>query len=139
LIIVFIEILLIVAIGALFVFIDTHYPDTVDYLSQYLSQTRLSQVGAVLIVVVGCFLYFVREKWRLAYGLLELAFAAVYGFFALQKVGGQRGYVETLSIVAAVYLVVRGVDNIATGWKARRERLDQQRQRLREFIDSGKQ
>jgi len=133
-----IQIAVIAGIAGIFKLAKAYYPDILDYLSQYLSQHRLSQLGALLIVVAGCLLYLVRQKWRTVYGLLELGFATVYGFFALQKVGGEKGYVETLSIVAAVYLVVRGVDNIVIGWKAQNERIAEYNQRLREFIESGK-
>jgi len=92
-----------------------------------------------LIVAVGCGLYVVRQKWRLTYGLFELAFATVYGFFAVRKVGVSKGYVETISVVAAVYLVVRGVENITIGWKARRQWIKENRSRLQKYIESGKE
>ncbi len=92
-----------------------------------------------MIVAVGCGLYVVRQKWRLTYGLFELAFATVYGFFAVRKVGVSKGYVETISVVAAVYLVVRGVENITIGWKARRQWIKENRSRLQKYIESGKE
>ena len=132
------QIVTMAVLGFLLNFALKNYPHVIEYLSQYLSQHRLSQLGAVIILVVGCLLYLVRQKWRLTYGLLEVAFATVYGFFSLQKVGGQKGYIETVSIMAAVYLVVRGVDNIAIGWKTQKERIAQRRLILQEFIDLGK-
>jgi hypothetical protein len=58
------------------------------------------------------------------------------GFFAFQKLRESAGYVESVTIVAAMYLVVRGVDNVVTGCKVRNEKLVLDRQRLKEFIES---
>lgn len=48
------------------------------------------------------------------YGTIEVVFALAYGWYAINKVT-TMGYVESLSVVASVYLVVRGLDNIIVG------------------------
>jgi hypothetical protein len=126
-----------VLVISVFRLVKSFYPHVYNYLAQYLSTAKLSIFGASIILFIGVCLYIMREKWRLAYGLLEVAFAVVYGFFAFQKLREAAGYVESVTIVAAVYLVVRGVDNVVTGWKVRNENLVLDRQRLKNFIESG--
>jgi hypothetical protein len=134
-----VQLALIVLIGSLLKLAQAYYPTSLAYLSQFLSEHRLAQIGTALILVSGSLLYLVRQKWRLTYGLLEVAFATVYGFFSLQKIGGAKGYVETVSVVASVYLVVRGIDNVVIGLKSRQERIVQGRQQLSDFIKPGKE
>jgi hypothetical protein len=47
--------------------------------------------------------------------MVEVAFALVYGWFAVNRATESSGYVESMTIVAAVYLVVRGLDNVYEG------------------------
>lgn len=88
------------------------------FLSSFLSQFWINLIGVVAIFIVGAGLYLVREKWRVTYGILEVGFAMAYGWYAINKVA-HVGYVETISIIAAVYLVVRGIDNIKVGRASR--------------------
>lgn len=131
------EIALFVLVVVVFRLVHTFFPQIYNYLARYLSSAKLSVLGAAVILLVGMCLYIMREKWRLTYGLSEVAFAVVYGFFAFQKLRESAGYVESVTIVAAVYLVVRGVDNVVIGWKIRNEKLVLDRNRLNDFVESG--
>ena len=83
-----------------------------------ISKSWINLIGVVLIGGVGIALYKLRQSFRIFYGLLEVAFALVYGWFAIDKATGPNGYLETVGVVGAVYLVVRGADNISSGWLA---------------------
>jgi hypothetical protein len=91
------------------------------FFSSFLSQFWLNLVGAVLIFPSGAGLYFVRQHWHFTYGCIEIGFALAIGWYAINKVQ-HVGYGESLSIIAAVYLVVRGLDNVILG---REEKIDE--------------
>lgn len=84
------------------------------FLLSLLSQFWINLLGIIAILIIGVALYVVRQKRRVAYGLLEVGFAMAYGWYAINKVA-HVGYVETISVIASVYLVVRGLDNITQG------------------------
>jgi hypothetical protein len=86
----------------------------VGFLSSFLNQFWINLVGVILVGLVGAGLYYVRQRWRILYGLIEIGFALAYGWYAVNKVQ-HVGYIEMLSIIAAVYLVVRGFDNVMIG------------------------
>lgn len=81
---------------------------------EYLGRTSANIVGVVLVFIFGLLLFWFREAYRSKYGLLEVAFGLVSGWFAVSKFEA-AGYAESLGLVAAVYLVVRGMDNYKQG------------------------
>jgi hypothetical protein len=87
------------------------------FLSFFLSQFWINLIGVILIGALGALLYLFRKKKRTWYGIVEVSFALAYGWNAINKVT-KVGYVETISVVASIYLVVRGVDNYIKGREA---------------------
>jgi hypothetical protein len=84
------------------------------FLRSFLGQFWINLFGVVLIGAFGLLLYSFRRWKRAWYGIIEVSFALAYGWNAINKVA-TVGYVETISIIASVYLVVRGVDNYMKG------------------------
>jgi hypothetical protein len=98
-----------------------------NYVNTLISQFWINLAGVIVILIVGILLYVLRQRQRIWYGVLEISFASAYGWYAINKVE-TTGYVELLSIIAAVYLVVRGVDNFMEGRKEREEFEEEVRQ-----------
>ena len=71
-------------------------------------------MGTLLIALLGGLLFWFRTLRQTWYGVVEIAFALAYGWYAINKVT-TVGYVETLSVIASIYLIVRGIDNYLTG------------------------
>jgi hypothetical protein len=92
------------------------FPGLLTAITSFFSQFWINIIGVILILVVGILLYLLRERKRVWYGCVEVVFAIAYGLYAINKVE-TVGYIETISIIAAVYLVVRGIDNIVEGLK----------------------
>lgn len=111
----------IITLGGIKYLLKDYYADALDDLAQIFGPHKFAFLGVVAIGGAGVALYAIRQKWRVQYGLLEIAFALVYGFSAILKVS-EKGYTEFVGIVAAVYLVVRGVDNVMIGFNASFER-----------------
>lgn len=64
----------------------------------------------ILIIVVARGLFWFRDYSRNTYGLLEMALGIVAGWYGVSKLEA-AGLTEGISIIAAVYLIVRGLDN----------------------------
>jgi hypothetical protein len=86
---------------------------------------------AVGCLALGLGFYMFRQKQRIAYGVLE---AGVGVYLAWAKAAGSSGTVIDFAgqptflaavLTASVYLIVRGIDNVMVGWKARQARLQQ--------------
>lgn len=107
-----------VVIGLVLQFIVSRLPSLYVILLVYVGQFWLNLIGILGIFVVGVGLYWFRENHRMYYGALEITFALAYGWFAINKVTA-IGYVESISIIASVYLVVRGLDNYILGKEMR--------------------
>jgi hypothetical protein len=100
---------LILAVVGISIFAE--FPDqTYNFLKASISQFWLNVVGVAFVALVGMGLYYFRSKNRRWYGRFEVLFALAYGWYAVSKVV-TVGVVEVLAIIAAIYLVVRGLDN----------------------------
>ncbi len=82
----------------------------------------LSHLPAAQLLLVGCFVilgagfYWLREKRRLLYGLIEVCFAVVSIWHAVGLAIVDPS--QWLLMLAAVYVLVRGLDNLFLGYKA---------------------
>lgn len=100
------------------------YTNYFERVSSSLGPFWINVVGVFAIAIAGLFLYKVRQSYRIMYGLVEIAFSLVYGWFAVGKAAAEAAsMVDTVAVVAVVYLMVRGADNVAIGWEARQENL----------------
>jgi hypothetical protein len=88
--------------------------------------SRLSTIAATtggaliisgLVVVLGGALYLIRERWRFAYSCLEIGSAFAAGFEACMRLALQSSIENSrvtlvFALLAAVYIAVRGFDNL---------------------------
>jgi hypothetical protein len=88
--------------------------------------TWLHVIGGVILAGM---LYFLRRRRRLLYGLVEVAAgiaALVSTYPAVRQTCGTFAetcqqiplYIILLGMLTAVYILIRGFDNIAQGWSA---------------------
>lgn len=83
----------------------------------------LSKLSAVVIVfLVGCTLFFVKRKARLAYGLVETGLALAAGWQAVSRLD-QGTFPELFAFVVSIYFAVRGTENSYLGFEELREYL----------------
>ncbi|REG32309.1 PIN domain-containing protein [Archangium gephyra] len=70
-----------------------------------------------MLLISGPVLFWFRSRWRLAYGLVEFGIGCLMGCqvfipdFSYEKLG----VLDTLRVLAGVYVMVRGMDNIGKG------------------------
>ncbi len=72
----------------------------------------LGQLAAGSTLFVGIGLYVLRERRRMIYATLEIAFAVVTAALAVSKVKTQGDLGVWIAIAASAYLVVRGMENL---------------------------
>jgi hypothetical protein len=80
--------------------------------------------GAAIVAVIGYAFFTWRLRWRTLYGIAELAFALGVGGTVFAPAQWSVG--QLCALGGAVYVAVRGLDNIRTGikeWPQYRDRL----------------
>ncbi|WP_234734777.1 hypothetical protein [Tellurirhabdus bombi] len=89
-----------------------------------LATPELRLLGTFAIFLIGCFLYLLKKKRQLFYGMLETGFAMTscyISFTVIQKdflLGtNNTGIGPWIAILSSIYLVVRGVNNVDDGLK----------------------
>ncbi|MER9390177.1 hypothetical protein [Mesorhizobium sp. M0435] len=91
---------------------------------QEMGWSTYGKVHAFLQAVFGgVFLYWLRGRNRLLYGLLEVAFALfLLGFAIITHVGppdfSQANIGYLAQIAAGIYVLIRGFDNTSQGFKS---------------------
>ena len=73
---------------------------------------QLGQLAALGTLIAGVALFFLRERWRLLYAILEISFAVVTAGVAIGKVRTQGDLSVWVAVAASAYLVVRGMENV---------------------------
>ena len=85
---------------------------------EYVTGTRRSiwfrVAGVFLILIFGYILYLFRQDYRKQYGLVEISAGLVAGWVGIGKFES-AGISEAIAVVAAMYFVVRGIDNYKIG------------------------
>lgn len=104
------------AVNALIPYLPRVYGFFVSFLSEFWANL----IGLLIVISIGMGLYFIREKQRIFYGWLEIVFALISGWYGVSKMA-TAGFAEAISVVAAIYLMVRGIDNIMEGRKKQLE------------------
>jgi len=89
------------------------------YLEPALARFWWNIIGVIIVFIVGFGLYHFKRWSKLVYGIVEVAFALFAGWQGITKTSAS-GWGEVITVVAAVYLVVRGMDNIYTSIDERR-------------------
>lgn len=79
--------------------------------------------GTIIILpLLGVFLYWWRSRYRLSYGIAEFVFGliATLGVFIPQFDYTRLNALNVVQVVAGLYVIVRGLDNIGVGLKGTR-------------------
>jgi hypothetical protein len=96
-----------------------YFWEYLDYVATGDFRVRLGATSVLMFY--GWLLYKIRESERIIYALLELAAAAVTAYASLDSLRSWREVTSWVPIAGAVYLVVRGMDNLSQGIKAAEE------------------
>jgi hypothetical protein len=87
--------------------------------------SRAGTRGPLLLAAVGTLagilLFLMRKFARIAYGALEIIIAII-GLAGYPPTAQSGGIPWLISLLALVYILVRGLDNVDCGFKERRER-----------------
>jgi hypothetical protein len=73
-------------------------------------------VPPLAIVAAGIVLYVIRRNLRVAYGAAEVLVGMLTGWHITDSSGDHALWPVALQILAAMYIIARGIDNIALGW-----------------------
>ena len=100
----------------------------VEYQSLQLATDPLRKgyAGVAITLVAGLSLFGMRTWYRITYGLTEIMVGVYLAWVKWTTTTGPLGELSKDSVfvtgllTASIYLVVRGLDNVQTGWKARR-------------------
>lgn len=86
---------------------------------------RAGSRGPLLLAALGTFagilLFLMRKYLRIAYGALEII-VAIIGLAGYPATAQSGGIPWLISLLALVYILVRGLDNVDCGFKDRREK-----------------
>jgi hypothetical protein len=105
--------------GFIFYSIAVFFLDLFIWVRAQPNQVEASGTAAGAIII-GVPLFFVRKKYRMVYGVAEVLVGMAVGALRMSEGFGKISLVNlTFAILTAgAYLVVRGLDNIETGFKA---------------------
>jgi hypothetical protein len=95
-------------------------------LSPTTNRTHYLWLASVGVLAIGLVLYWIRVKFRFAYGATEAAVGvifAVYRIFPAELAIPPDPSFYLALLTASVYLVVRGADNMHQGWNERKDPL----------------
>jgi hypothetical protein len=86
-------------------------------------------LGAATLVALAVAFFAVRVKLRVLYGVLEFFCAAGLGAKVMADHAGW-GFTPVMGFVAAIYVAVRGIDNVQVGIKQMADKQDAQNQQV---------
>jgi len=75
----------------------------------------LTAIGTIAVLLVGVGLFFFRKHYRMYYGLSEVGFALTVSWISLARAQTVQDAASWIAVVAAAYLIVRGLDNYEAG------------------------
>ena len=86
-------------------------------VSGFLHIWWLTLIGTTLILMIGFGLFFFKKRNQRLYGLAEIGFALAVGWASIRGVRSTSEIASWLAVLAAAYLIVRGLDNYEEGRK----------------------
>ncbi|MFY9089223.1 hypothetical protein [Arcobacter aquimarinus] len=72
-----------------------------------------------IIFCIGFLLFAFKEKSKYYYGLIELSFAFAVIYTAISKISSLTNSEFILAIITAIYVIVRGLDNMKQGFQSK--------------------
>ena len=121
---------------SLMLFISSN-EDSLKSATEHVLQQRHSQFFvAVITLALGTFAFWFKKKNQVNYGLFEIAFGIACAFRLARGLLVQEAMLaQWASLVGAVYVVSRGVNNVVDGEKELRKRgVPMRRHRLKIWI-----
>ena len=76
------------------------------------------------IITCGVGFFYLRKFSRLAYGIVEIAFAVAWSWAIADHAGEPSPRLDLISMMGILYLVVSGLENCETGHAERRKNLN---------------
>lgn len=95
------------------VFVIRYWPDLTSLWSVWWRRT----ISTFVIALIGWRLFLFRKHYQWLYGISEISFAVAVIWISLEKVQTKQDPASWIAIVAAAYLVVRGLINCEEGMK----------------------
>jgi rRNA-processing protein FCF1 len=96
----------------------------IGFIFGYFFNNILSTVSiwgiVLLIMIAGIMLYIFKRKLRLGYGLTEFLAGTITSYLVIKSSTPQSDYMEIsyiLKVLAGLYIIVRGLDNMTEGSK----------------------
>ncbi|QXI32139.1 hypothetical protein [Pseudomonas promysalinigenes] len=88
-----------------------------DFTQQLALISEHPKLSTLIALLAGIFLFIFREKQKFYYGLVEVSFsvALTYALLLHLETTGLGGL---LAVGGAIYVTVRGLDNMRTGYKS---------------------
>jgi hypothetical protein len=78
---------------------------------------RLSLIGTIVVLLIGLGLFLFKKHYQKIYGLAEIGFALAVGWTSITRAQSSSGVGSWTAVLAAAYLVVRGLSNYDEGRK----------------------
>ncbi len=110
-----IEFLSATLVGALILRGFTAVSENTPKIIGFLGIWWLTLLGTFFILLIGIALFFFRKYRQREYGWLEITFALAVGWSGVMKVQATNDIASWTTVVAAAYLVVRGLSNYDEG------------------------
>jgi hypothetical protein len=90
---------------------------TIFFNAAYLLSTISIWGTALALPLLGILLFWYRQRYRLSYGVFEFLVGVMMGYFVFLPSFDFKtlGVIQGLQILGALYVMVRGLDNIGRG------------------------
>jgi len=90
---------------------------TVFFNAAYLLSTISIWGTALMLPLLGKLLFWYRQRYRLSYGVFEFLVGVIMGYFVFLPTFDFKtlGVIQGLQVLGALYVMVRGLDNIGKG------------------------
>lgn len=85
------------------------------YLTAFWDVWWFTMIGTIAVLLAGVGLFLFRKNYRMFYGLSEVGFAIAVGWISLARAQTVKDAASWIAVVAAAYLVIRGLDNYEGG------------------------
>jgi len=74
-------------------------------------------VGTIVILLLGAVLFYFKKHYQKLYGLAEIGFALAVSWSSMMRTQSMSDATSWITVLAAGYLVVRGMSNFDEGRK----------------------
>jgi hypothetical protein len=86
-------------------------------LGSFLHVWWVTVIGTIVVLISGSGLFLFKKTYQALYGLAEVGFALAVGWTSMMRVQTIGDGASWIALVAAAYLIVRGLSNYEEGRK----------------------